>query len=158
MATYETKKIKELRRKLMSLNFEEADLALRRVRGEVVPPAQAEKIQRRREEISDFLDIYKTRHLIHKAESWGIEVPYKEEWHRFQTKYPEPGKVTGGVYWTIKESLNSLGIAVITKQIREARRASVKWWIDVLIPVMALAVAIGAVFRDAIIAFINAHR
>jgi hypothetical protein len=38
------------------------------------------------------------------------------------------------------------------------RRANMKWWADVLIPLMALAVVFLALFKDVIVAYIQAPR
>jgi hypothetical protein len=141
----ELKKIRELRRKLVLLEFEEIDAIFKHRRGDA--PTNLEDFKRRREEISDHLDIYESRYLIRKAESFGIEVPYKEEWHCFQIKDAEPGKVTGEVITRIKEPLNNLGVAVITKQIRDVRFAYWKGWAEILIPILSLVLAILALLK-----------
>jgi hypothetical protein len=143
MASNELKKIREIRNKILSLELAEMDAMSRRNIPEE-KNAELAMIAADRAYQLDLLEHYECRYLIRKAESLGIEVPYKPEWYVMRVEDPKRPRETVEVK---QQNLNNLGKAVINRQIREARRASVKWWIDVLIPVLALLVALAAIIE-----------
>jgi hypothetical protein len=119
-------------------------------------PYQLNKIER----IRVLLAEHDSRVLEMEAEKWGIEIASndaKPEWYSEKTKNPYPDRIGGDTINVVREYLNEKGRTMVAKQIRDARRANVKWWIEVLIPVMALIVAIGAVFKDIIVEAIKRH-
>lgn len=152
MALDELKKIRATRRRLLRLELRDFDTRLRVDMPKLLKAAEFQGIAKERKALLDQLENLETRYLIRKAESWGIEVPYKADW------YQRDIDDSGGVELvTFSDRLNTLGKAVITRQIREARRASMKWWADILVPLIALAVAFLALFKDIIVAYIQAN-
>jgi hypothetical protein len=151
MATKELKHVRALRRQLVALNFQELEAAIQRRRGETDNDSVFGDIAESRREITELLNAAETRYLVCIAEKWGIEVPYKREWYSFEIKNPDPGIVPGETVTIYKNSLNSLGLSVINKQIRDARFAYWKGWIDLLIPILALIVAALALFKEIIV-------
>lgn len=95
--------------------------------------------------------------LLSEAETWGIEMPTKPECYVPAIKTPDSFKMylrTKGdseVGDEVPTHLSRQGRTMITKQIRDARRANAKWWVEVLTPVLALAVAFLSLFKDIII-------
>jgi len=89
------------------------------------------------------LEEYESRYLIRKAQSWGIEVSYRQEWYTLKDRNDDPG--TSGDRAVLL--LNEAGKAAITKQIRNEQFAYWKHWAEILIPILSLIVAIIALSK-----------
>lgn len=132
MALAELKKIREIRREIVGLELRELEVYVQTQKLPDDDPRKVEElahIAEERQRQLDLLDKYESRYLLRKAENWGIELPFKEEWYAG------------------KGLLNNLGRAVITKQIRDARFAYWKGWVELLIPVLSLLLAIIALLK-----------
>lgn len=140
MAFEELKKLRQLRRRLWLSELRMVDLALTASRYERLPSDDAAAkfwaVEEERQAQLALLDEYESHYLIRKAQRWGIEVPYKEEWYIVKERNDEP------VYW-----LNEIGKAAITKQIRNEQLAYWKHWSEILIPILSLIVAIIALLK-----------
>lgn len=78
MPTDPLERIREIRREIRRLELRELFTWMERRRvPEIITDSELEEIRTAREELLEQLEKYETRHLIRKAESWGIEVPYK---------------------------------------------------------------------------------
>jgi hypothetical protein len=76
--------------------------------------------------------------LEREAERWGVEIPKSSEFYDFAgTTNPEAPLRT----------LNEQGRARVSKQVRAARLAYWKTWIQLLVPILALIVAILALMK-----------
>jgi hypothetical protein len=143
----ELKKIREIRTRILGIEIGRLSEHVQ----SMPPPIKALEYlgrDKERARLLEVLDSYETRYLIRKAESWGIEVPYKPEWYVMTIQDPNDPSTGEDVFL---DRLNSLGKAVITKQIRDARFARMKDVVGVLVPVLALIVAILALFKDIIV-------
>lgn len=142
----ELKKIKETRRKLREIDYDSILVQLVRIPDDVRDAKLAEW-KRQRAELAGQLDRLESDYIIKKAQSWGIEVPRKQEWYVGHFKNPDPDNIPGETIAIEQEWLNDIGKAVITKQIRDARFAYWKGWVDLLIPILALVVALIALLK-----------
>jgi hypothetical protein len=77
-----------------------------------------------------------TEKLKDQAQRWGVEVPSVSD-------QPE--------WWAGPEKglryLNHHGLARVQRLVRNARRAEIKWWAELLVPILALIVAILSLTR-----------
>jgi hypothetical protein len=89
-----------------------------------------EKLDRR------FLSLI-TRKLKDQAEFWTIDLPNEDEQPDWWEK---PVKGT----W----QLSHRGVARAKKLIRTERRHAIKWWVDLLVPILALLVALAAILMN----------
>lgn len=145
MGLDERRKIRQIRRRIGSLRITELDEAIRRRRGEDVSDTDFEAEERQQLQL---LEVFESRLLIRKAQSFGIEVPYKAEW--FTETMPDP-EDPDTKHELALDRLSERGRAAVIKQIREARFAYWKGWVDLLIPILALLVAVLALFKDIIV-------
>lgn len=150
MAWEERKKVTQLRRRLLALELRELDMHLRAWHHE--PPFEKaamtlDVLNDERQRQLRLLDEYESRYLIRKAQSWGIEVPYKREWYTVESKNPDSANMPGETVMVFQDWLNEIGKAVVTKQIRDERFAYWRGWAQILIPIMSLAVAIIALLK-----------
>jgi hypothetical protein len=86
---------------------------------------------------------YDSHLLIQEAVRWGIDVPHRPEWHtELKDTDPHTMPKRRTMIW-----LNDTGRSVVSKQIRDARFAYWKGWAEILVPVLALLVAIIALLK-----------
>lgn len=113
----------------------------------------AHELMQREERLEWLYDEVESFYLLKVAESWGIKPPpSKSECYIQYDKATLDRLHELGIEDTERpEILNTLGRAMIKNEIRDAKRASVKWWIEVLIPVLALAVALVSLFKDIVV-------
>jgi hypothetical protein len=93
---------------------------------------------------------YLSKLLIEEAESWGIEVPERNDWREIIVisgiGVDSTNTVDPTIEWPVT-ILSVKGRTMITKQIREARLAYWKSWAEILIPILSLVVAIIALLK-----------
>jgi hypothetical protein len=125
-------------------------------RGAYNPYAEGE-----RGRIKALLGQYDSHVLESDAERWGIEIPHNEDkpdWYSEKIKNPDPDNLPGGTINLVGDYLNDRGRTMVGKQVRDAKFAYWKGWADLLVPILALAVAFLALFKDVIVAYIQTHR
>lgn len=147
----ERKEIKRLKKSILKLELSDLAVRLRAVSDKSIDiDKAAEKtvlIRRIWRKEAAILAELETNYLVRKAESWGIEVPRKRDWFVVESKTDTMDTILLEAAIEVRDTLNNLGKAVITKQIREARFAYWKAWADILIPILALVVAIIALLK-----------
>ncbi len=144
------KKIRQLRRKLVALELKGLDYHFRAWNDEppfVEAAQKLESLEDERHKHLALLDEYESRYLIRKAQTWGIEVPYKREWYSVEVKNPDPDNMLGEKVTVFQDWLNDIGKAVVTKQIRDERFAYWRGWAGILIPILSLMIAIIALLK-----------
>src|SRR5688572_2717808 len=52
--------------------------------------SEIKRVAERRQRLLAMLDEQESRYLINEAHKWGIEVPYKQEWHYEEVNNPLP--------------------------------------------------------------------
>jgi len=90
---------------------------------------------------------YDSRKITRLAEKWGIDIPNRPEWYSTEIKEVDPEEFDGRDT-VIDRWLNEEGRTIISRQVSEARFARWKQWVDLLVPILALLVALVAVFKD----------
>ena len=147
VASNDREKLRKMRQKLVSLELETWHMALG---GEApwVLSSMHEAVRNHAKLIGQ----YESEALVRKAESWRIEVSPKPDWR--ETDYiskhglesydlsPDNTERVHPVTY-----LSEKGFTMITKQLREARFAYWKGWAELLIPILALIVAILALLK-----------
>lgn len=111
------------------------------------PLVHMEEVQRIRvelEPLEDRFDVIETERLERKASRMCIEIPRdKEGWWRSV----DTARVTDGQLSIVVSVLTSPGQRGVRKLIREERIRTTKRWFDLLVPILALIVAILALIR-----------
>lgn len=87
------------------------------------------------------------RIIENKAAKWGIELPNKPEWYDSALIKLDPD----GTSEEMCRWLNQSGITMVSRQIKEARFAYWKQWVDLLVPILALLVAALALLKEIIV-------
>jgi len=141
----ERKKLDQMRRRLSSLHF---DILV--AEGEHQPPFVLSTMREAFRNNQALTQQYESKVLIQEAESWGIEIPAKEDWR--EIIYISGFGIDGVKVDDLDKArpvtvLSAKGRTMITKQIREARLAYWKSWAEILIPILSLLVAIIALLK-----------
>jgi len=144
---------RERRKLVKSLRRVEQHIWDMEVMGHIGPPGTKTINPRGREaraRLQTLLGQYDSRKITRLAERWGIDIPNRPEWYSTEIKEVDPDEFDGRDT-VIDRWLNEEGRTMISRQISEARFASWKRWVDLLVPILALLVALVAVFKDVII-------
>ncbi|PYS70364.1 MAG: hypothetical protein DMF69_13770 [Acidobacteria bacterium] len=123
------------------------------VMGSIGAPTVAPYARKLRDNLIRSLEQYDSHQLEIQAERYGIEIPVKPEWFSTEIKAADPDTV--GAKDVIDRWLNETGRAMISKQVSDARFARWKRWVELLIPIFALIVAILALFKDIIVELVR---
>ena len=78
--------------------------------------------------VEDQLHSIESDDLVRRAHRWSVEIP--SEWER---------GATGDHYLSAKAR------DALRRTIRDERRKEIKWWVDLMIPILALLVALASV-------------
>ena len=119
----------------------------------------AEHIRDQLNEALERLGNHDSRTLIAEAMNWGVEVPdstRKPEWYSEEIKRSKADTLGGTTKAVIvRPYLNRTGAVMIMNQIREAK---LEYWRNrtaILVPILALIVAILALCKDIIITLLK---
>jgi hypothetical protein len=99
----------------------------------------------KKRKLVNLIEQYDSRVLEKQAERFGIEIPVRPDW--FSTEIKPANADTLDSRDTIDRWLNETGRTMITKQVRDARFAYWKGWAEILVPILALIVAIIALLK-----------
>lgn len=102
--------------------------------------------RKQRDKIKRLIEQHDSRQIVRQAERFGIEIPVKPEWFTTEIKHIDPDNLESEE--VMDRWLNETGRTMIERQVKEARFAYWKRWADILVPILALIVAIIALLKD----------